>query len=66
MKPEEIKDNLNKRVRLNSPNITADYILTGAIFRRGEKGFYYQAELQDLKTNRSIMICRLDEVEAIN
>lgn len=66
MKPEEIKDNLNKRVRLNSPNITADYILTGAIFRRGEKGFYYQAELQDLNTNRSIMICRLDEVEAIN
>lgn len=65
MKAEEIKANLNKRVRYvnNHSGVDADYILTGAIFRRGEKGFFYQVELQDLKNNKSIMICSLDDIE---
>jgi hypothetical protein len=67
MTPEEIKKNLNQRVRLRSErlSIDADYILTGAIFRKGERGFFYQAELQDIKHARSIVICKLEEIEAI-
>ena len=65
MKPEEIKKNLNRRVRLRSSKLRleADFILTGAIFRRGENGYYYQAELQDLNQERSVLICSLDEIE---
>lgn len=67
MKADEIKSNLNKRVRYVSrqTGIDTDYILTGAIFRKGEKDFYYQAELQDMKNNRSILICKLDDIEAV-
>lgn len=67
MKPEEIKKNLNKRVRFRSDKLglDTDYLLTGAIFRRGKQGFFYQAELQDLKQERSIIIARLDDIEAI-
>lgn len=67
MKADEIKANLNKRVRYKSKQtgIDTDYILTGAIFRKGEKDFYYQAELQDMKNNRSILICKLDDIEAV-
>ena len=65
MKPEEIKKNLNKRVHFKSKKLglDTDYILTGAIFRKGKKGFYYQAELQDLNQERSVLICSLDEIE---
>lgn len=67
MTPEEIKKNLNKRVHFRSDRagVDADYILSGAIFRRGSKGFFYQAELQDIKHGRSIIIARLEEIEAI-
>lgn len=67
MKPEEIKRNLNKRVRFKSDKLglDTDYLLTGAIFRRDKQGFLYQAELQDLKQERSIIIARLDDIEAI-
>lgn len=67
MKAEEIKANLNRRVRYRSvrTGVNAEYLLTGAIFRRGENGFYYQAELTDLKTNKSILICSLNDIEVI-
>lgn len=67
MTPEEIKKNLNQRVRLRSERLGIDteYLLTGAIFRKGKQGFFYQAELQDLKQQRSILICKLEEIEAI-
>ena len=67
MKAEEIKSNLNKRVRFKNEklNIDTEYILSGAIFRRNNKGFFYQAELQDVKSNNSIIICNLDQIEAI-
>lgn len=66
MKAEEIRANLNKRVRYQSSKarIDSEYLLTGAIFRRGDKGFYYQAELLDKNTN-SIVICSLDDITAI-
>ena len=67
MKAEEIKANLNRRVRYRSPRtgLDAEYLLTGAIFRRGKNGFYYQAELTDLKTNKSILICSMNDIEVI-
>lgn len=67
MKAEEIKANLNKRVRFKSSRlgIDSEYKLTGAIFRKGEKGFFYQAEIQDLRTNNSIIICGLEDIEPI-
>ncbi len=65
MKPNEIKDNLNKRViyRNEQAGIESEYILTGAIFRKGKNGFYYQAEIQDVKNNNSLIICKLEEIE---
>lgn len=67
MKAEEIRANLNRRVRYRSvrTGVNAEYMLTGAIFRMGENGFYYQAELTDLKTNKSILICSLNDIEVI-
>lgn len=67
MKAEEIKANLNKRVRFKNEktNVDAEYLLTGAIFRKGENGFCYQAELQDIKSNNSIVICSLEDITAI-
>ena len=68
MKPEEIKANLNKPVRFTNPRLyieNAEYILTGAVFRLGEQGFYYQAELTDPTTKNSVMIVGLDEIEEV-
>lgn len=68
MKPEEIKQNLNRRVRYRSEKVAidADYILTGAIFRRKANGkFFYQAELQDIKQAKSIIIASLADIEAV-
>ena len=66
MEPTEIKANLNRPVRYKNSksNVDTDYILTGAIFRRNSKGFYYQAELQDIKNKGSIVICKLEDIEA--
>lgn len=58
MKAEDIKKYLNKPVKFRG----AEYILTGAIFRRNKKGYYYQAELTD-KCKNSICIVRLEELE---
>jgi hypothetical protein len=65
MKPEQIRANLNRRVRCRSAKtgIDAEYILTGAIFRRGKHGLFYQAELQDQRQSKSILICNLEEIE---
>lgn len=66
MRPEDIKANLNRPVRFTNPKLyieNAEYILTGAIFRKGEKGFFYQAELTDRKCKNSVMIVGLGEIE---
>lgn len=67
MKAEEIKANLNKRVRYKNEQagIDTEFLLSGAIFRKGKNGFYYQAELTDLKSDKSIMICSLESISAI-
>lgn len=67
MKPEEIRANLNKPVRFTDPKLyieNAEYIFTGAIFRLGEQGYYYQAELTDAKHKHSLLICELEKIES--
>lgn len=63
MKPEEIKAALNKPVKFRSElaGVEAEFILTGAIFRKNEKGFFYQAELT---SENHVLIAKLDEIEA--
>lgn len=68
MRPEQIKANLNRPVRFTNPRLyieNAEYILTGAVFRLGKQGFYYQAELTDRTTKNSVLIVGLDEIEEV-
>lgn len=68
MRPEQIKANLNRPVRFTNPRLyieNAEYILTGAVFRLGSQGFYYQAELTDPTTKNSVLIVGLDEIEEV-
>lgn len=61
----EVKQNLGKRVRFSDDRLfcDADYILTGCIIRRSERGrFYYQAEIQDLRQQNSVSIVDLDKL----
>ena len=61
----EVKAALGKRVRFRDDRLfcDADYILTGCIIRRSERGtFFYQAEIQDLKRQNSVCIVPLDKL----
>lgn len=61
----EVKAALGKRVRYKNDRLfcDADYILTGCIIRRSERGkFYYQAEIQDLRQQNSVSIVDLDKL----
>lgn len=69
MQPSEIRAALNLPVRFTNPKLyieDAEYILTGAIFRRDRRTgeFYYQAELTDPTTENSVIYCRLEEIES--
>lgn len=55
----QVKKNLGQKVVYNE----TEYLFSGCIIRVDEYGFYYQAELQDLKANSSIIICRLLEIK---
>lgn len=63
MKLEEVKFHLGKEVSLITRSEKIPYLLTGCTLRKNEKGFFYQAELQDLKNNKSVLICRLEDVK---
>lgn len=68
MKPNEIRENLNRPVRFTNPKLYidgAEYVLTGAVFRRDTKTgeFFYQAELTDRNVKHSVIYCRLEEIE---
>ena len=56
---KSVKYNLNREVIYNG----ARYRFTGCILRLNQDGFYYQAELADLKARSSLIICRLDEIK---
>ena len=69
MQPTEIRAALNQPVRFTNPKLYtegAEYILTGAVFRRDQKTgeFFYQAELTDRTTKNSVIYCRLGEIES--
>lgn len=60
----EVKAALGKRVWFHDDRLfcDADYILTGCIIRRSERGqFYYQAEIQDTKQQNSVSIVPLEK-----
>ncbi len=63
MKIEEVKRNLNKIVSYKDN--AEIYRLTACILRKNENGFFYQAELLDTRHGRSLVICKLDEVEVV-
>ena len=68
MNPTEIRAALNNPVRFTNPKLyieNAEYILTGAVFRRDKKTgeFFYQAELTDPTTENSVIYCRLEEID---
>lgn len=61
----EVKAALGKRVRFKDDRLffDAEYILTGCIIRRSDRGrFFYQAEIQDLKNQKSICIVDLEKL----
>ena len=68
MTPAYIKRNLNKPVIFRESRYGHEhkYILTGATIRLGEDGFFYQAELTDVTFDRSIVICRLEDIEEVS
>lgn len=64
---EQVKQNLNKTVLFSNPKLHLEnekYTLVGCIIRRGEQGFFYQAELQDINQPKSIITCGLEEIVA--
>lgn len=61
MDVKSVKDALNTHVKLKGND--ADYLLTGYIFRKSEKGFIHQAELLDVKNGNSVTIAKLKDVE---
>ena len=61
----EVKAALGKKVRYRNDRLfcDADYILTGCIIRRSERGtFFYQAEIQDLRQQNSVSIVSLSDL----
>lgn len=61
MRIDEVKKSLNRRVTFRG----AQYTLTGCIIRKNKKTnqFYYQAELQDIITHKSLVYARLEEIK---
>ena len=65
MTEKEIKHCLNKRVvfRNDRLHINGVYILTGATIRRNDNGFYYQAEVTEMRDDgKTAYICSLDDI----
>ena len=63
MEVSEVKANLNKRVHVSNRHTDSDYILTACIIRRNAEGKdFYQAEVQDLRNNRAVLIASLEDV----
>lgn len=65
MKPHEIRKNLGQMVHYKSERLGIDgkFLFTGAVFRKGKKGFYYQAELQ---TMNGVIYTSLEQITGID
>lgn len=64
MEIKRIKSNLNKMVVYKG--VKGIYKLTACILRKDESGYFYQAELQDIKSGKSIIYCKLEDLEEQN
>jgi len=68
MELTEVKQNMNREILYKPIGVAkgTPYILTGCILRRrkGEK-FFYQAEITDIPTKNSIVICSLDDIQKV-
>lgn len=61
MEIQDVKRNLNKMIVYNGER--GIYRLVGCIIRKNEKGFYYTVELLDVKHGRSLLVCKLKDIE---
>lgn len=64
----DVKKNLNRRVRYSDPRLYiegTEYIFSGCIIRSNGTGFYYQAELTDIRHGNSLLICGLENIEEV-
>ncbi|MDN5307961.1 MAG: hypothetical protein PWP16_1324 [Eubacteriaceae bacterium] len=67
MELEKVRKNLGQIVEHTDPRNRSDktkYKFKGCTLRRNEKGFYYEAELLDLKAN-SLRVTRLEDIREI-
>lgn len=61
---EQVKRNMNRQVQYLPLNNR--YLLTACVLRINAKGdFFYQAELQDLSSTRSVLICKLEDIQEV-
>lgn len=63
-----VKFNLNEQVEYTSESrglIKTRYILTGCVLRKNANGYYYDAELQDIRQPKNILIAKLEDVDEI-
>lgn len=61
MRIEEVKKSLNQMVTYKGKENV--YRLTACILRRNEEGYFYQAEISDIKSGNSVTICKLEDIE---
>jgi hypothetical protein len=66
MTEKEIKANLNKKVLYKKPldEVAFECVLTGGIVRKGNYGYFCQAELIERKSG-CVIYARLEDVETI-
>lgn len=68
MKSKEAVNCLNDKVLFGNPKLymeNREYILRAVVLRKDENGYFYQAEIQDTAQPKSVMICRLEDIERI-
>lgn len=61
MKLEDVKKSLGRMVSYKG--VAGVYRLTACILRKADKTLFYQAELLDVRHGRSVIICKLEDVE---
>lgn len=68
MKSKEAIKYLNTKVLFCNDRLLqnkTEYILRGIVLRKDENEYFYQAEIQDLRQPKSVITCRLDDIEKI-
>lgn len=64
----DVKRNMNQVVLLTDTRLHVEnvkYLFVGCMLRKNEDGFYYQAELKDLKNVSSLVVAGLKNIEEI-